>query len=845
MKYNFLIFIISLLVTANVAAVEKFIPEAKVVAIHDSYANGQAHIMFDKLDDDKLIKALGWVKDCGEHNVCGGHYFEPNNIIDVPNPQSLFDAPMDITAVKPAFFAKHGLSVVQGDVVLVQPGREIFSDTVTFFRDDKTGKLSMGMFYGNVKFMEHGKLVVADSGSLDFVNKLYSLNNGIYRLSTDTPTGHANVWGRAKSVIRDVAGVLKFKRATYSTCPPAANVWHLWGSSLTLDRNTGRGEVFNALIYIKKIPVFYVPYFNFPIDSQRKSGFLTPTVGYSSDSGYGISAPYYFNLAPNYDLILNSQLFTKRGILFDGLFRYLTPSSVGSIDMSYIPHDRVFADFRDTAISVNNSSDEVFRELKNSSSGRGFISLQNASHFDRSWYGSLNVNYATDDYFLQDFNGVNRGGDKDQLLNRADIGYLGDNWNFLGRLQVFKTLHQITQQTTQDQYMRLPQLNLVGDFPNGLGGLDHRWDAEIVNFMYRDELSRHAENLGVGGVRFNVMPTVSTTLNLFDISLVPKVQLQTTGYNLQNQAKIGGDSSMVRFHPLVSIDGGAVFRREINFFHSDYVQTLEPRLFYLFVPERDQDNIPLFDTCLPSFDFSQLFRTNRFSGIDRVGDAHQVALSVAARVLDDDGQEKFNAGIGQIVAIRKHHVSIKDSGNLDPLLHENFSPLVGRFQAFINNKLNATFDMAWDQRYRRFNTSNVNLQYINDVDRVINVWYNYTLHGDQLLQGQPIDLSRIGSSVGWKVYNRWNIIGSLIYNTSYSRAQSYLYGIEYDSCCWAMRAVKSKDFIGIGVDNSSNYDSRIYVQIMLKGFGNLGNVGLGEIVADRVSGYRDKFTRRI
>lgn len=200
---------------------------------------------------------------------------------------------------------------------------------------------------GHVNFHEPGKLLVAQQANLNFISEAHTLDNGFYRMLSSTPSGITNIWGRAKHTLRDAMGVLKMRRATYSSCPPDAASWHIWSNKLILDRNTGRGEAFNALFYFQKVPVFYTPYFNFPIDKQRKSGFLFPSMSTSKDSGLGLTLPYYFNLAPNHDATFTPTLFTKRGIFLDGLFRYLTPANNGTLDVNFIPHDRAFINFRD------------------------------------------------------------------------------------------------------------------------------------------------------------------------------------------------------------------------------------------------------------------------------------------------------------------------------------------------------------------------------------------------------------------------------------------------------------------------------------------------------------------
>lgn len=793
-----------------------------------------------------VVKALGWVKNCGGENLCGGCYFESENFIKNPEPVGFADAPMNVTASKPAFFTEAGTSVIQGDVKLIQPGREITADHATFFRDNVTGRIQKSILIGHVNFKEPNQLIVSEQGNLDFFNKIYILHSGIYRLLADTPTGLYHVWGRAKHAISSVKGVLLLKKATYTTCQPDNPAWYLGGDEVDLNRNTGRGEVTHATLYLKKLPVFYMPYFNFPIDKRRQTGFLTPTPSYSKDSGFGFDIPYYLNLAPNYDLTLTPQIFTNRGVLMGGAFRYLTVTSTGSANINYIPYDSAFVRYRDSKSDSSTSDYHSLKALKESKNSRGLFNFQNNSRFSENWKSSININYATDDYFLQDFGNKGTIIDNDQLLNRADIAYTDYHWDFLGRLQVFQTLHPITSTGVQDQYKRLPQINFSGDFPSGWGGLDYRLDSELVNFMHRDDFYE-TNNLStiVSGSRFNIMPSIGAPMHWLGGYITPRVQLQATGYNIHDQLDSKAPNSFTRLHPLLSIDSGIVFRRDIKFFHKGYVQTLEPRLFYLLVPTISQDEIPKFDTYLPAFDFNQLFRANRFSGIDRVGDANQIALGVTTRFLDEDGQEKLNIGLGQIVSMHKHRIDLDNNVDaifgVDPLRHETLSPIVGKLQYLIVPKVNITFNAAWDPSYHRFNTFDTNLQYLNSSDRVVNLWYRYVIKGDQdpALE-KPIDFSRIGVSTGWKVWQRWNIIGGLSYNISYKRAQNYLYGLEYNSCCWAMRIVHSRNFVNVDINNYKTYDSRIYLQLLLKGFNNFDYGGLEGVLASQVSGYHNK-----
>jgi len=803
---------------------------------------------FEQTTPSDISKFLGWVRNPKNNTPCGGSYIDPSNIINTPNPKGMQETPMNVTSSKHALFTQYGTSVVEGSVTLTQPGREISADCVTLFRDNKTGKLSSGVLVGHVHFHEYGRLIVAEQSNLNFVSEVHTLDNGYYRILSSTPSGITNVWGQAKHTLRDAMGVLKMKRATYNSCPPDAASWHIWSNRLILDRNTGRGEAFNALFFIKKVPVFYIPYFNFPIDKRRKSGFLFTVPSTSTDSGFALPLPYYFNLAPNYDATFTPTLYTKRGVLLGGLFNYLTLKSSGNINVNYIPHDNVFIKkYRDNYLSY--PAGHARSVIQNSSAGRGFLQLQNGLHLNDHWKGSLTGNYATDDYFLQDFGSVSTI-NEDQLFNQAEINYASTNWRFSSRVQEFQTLHRINtkdnngKSLASDLYKRLPQLDLAGDFPDSPGGLNYHFDSGVVNFVHRNNFDDYTPV--VAGGRFNVGSGVSLPLNWMGAYITPKVQLQATGYSIHDRdlTKVVTDpkNNITRILPIVSVDSGMMFSRDIKFFQNNYSQTLEPRLFYLFVPTRNQDNIPLFDTTLPGLDFSQLFRTNRFSGIDRIGDANQVTAALTSRFLDDFGQEKLNTGIGQILSIHNHMVNLDEK--TDPLVKENLSPLVGQLQYFIIPKVNAKVAAAWDPSNQRFKTSSVDLQYNDNAERVINFGYNYSFRGDGSDQKKNADLSRINFSVGWRLWRNWNILGSLDYNISYKRTQTALYGLEYDSCCFALRLVQSQTFAGTG---DIKYATRTYLQIFLKGLGDATGYrqdfsGQAGSLPGSIAGYNDKRT---
>lgn len=801
---------------------------------------------FNELAAPNIAKVLGWVKDLSKDNLCGGCYVDPPEILAYPNPPNVKTAPTTITAKRPVFFSEQGTSVLQGDVTITQPGRTITADAVTLFRNSKSSKIETGTLLGNVHLREYGKLIVAETSNLDFTNKTQSFNNGVYRIINQTPTGVVSAWGRVKAAFRNALGVLRLTKATYSTCPPGNDAWQFLSNDLVLDKNTGRGVAYNSFFKVKNVPIVYLPYFNFPIDSRRKSGFLMPTFKNSDDSGFDIALPYYFNLAPNYDATLTLEPISKRGILFGGEFRYLTVQNFGDLNVNYIPYDKAFVKFRDSEAALGKPS-HALTQLANSSSSRGYVSYNNQAIFNAHWSGLLNMNYASDNYYLQDYGKTPNVIDNDQLLNQAALSYSGENWRFFGRVLAFQTLHTLTLDQPQDQYMRLPQLSLNGNFPSATGGLDYQLSSELVNFEHQNDFNNNTPI--VSGGRFNFAPAVSLPYITFGKYFIPKIELYATAYALHDQVA-NLKNNIMRLIPLFSFDSGLFFSREIHFFSNVFTQTFEPRLFYLLVPKQNQNDIPFFDTSMPAFDFTQLFRSNRFSGYDRIGDANQVSLAITSRFLNDSGQEKLNVGIGEIFAFHKHEIcgsnGVNSDCSLDPLAKENLSPIVGSMQYYLTDQWNASGNLAWDPNYQHFNSGSFNLQYLRNANHVVNFWYNFVLNGDSNPGAGSAndlnDLNRIGASVAWNMFQHWNILAEWNYNISHKHAQTYLYGLEYDSCCFAVRFVQSKTFVNIDQNGTGRYKSAIGLQFLLKGLGSIGTSGsMGNLIATQIPGFRDNF----
>jgi len=829
------------------------------IGANDDNAKVSNEIFFNTVSHREAAKFLGWVSDkISVTNLCEGYYAEPESVAKYPNPSDFSSLPTTITASDSILFSQRGTSTLKGDVTINQSGRQILADKAIFYRDAKTEKISAATLTGKVRLREAGKIIVANSSYWDFGNKHIIINNGMYRMLIPAPTGVVSSWGQAYRGIYDRDGVLRLLKATYTTCSPVNNSWKLKGSNVILDKNSGRGTIKNAVLVVRDVPILYLPYVNFPIDKKRKSGFLYPSFGYSGKNGVDVSIPYYFNLAPNYDVTIVPRVITNRGVLTQGQFRYLTENSKGIVDVRYIPNDSVFAKDQANALSTYQSGNMLTRSLlsrlQNANTNRGFFSYQNQTKFNQHWSSNVNLRHTTDDYFFQDF-GSTPIINNDQLLNQADIAYAGENWNFSALTQIFQTLRPINSTpVAQEQYRRVPQLDFKGELPNTKHGFDYQMTGQFVFFDYDHKYDSTTNLLKATGSRINLMPSISLPINLAGAYLIPRVQLHSTLYSLRNNVVTTGgvdktgrtENSISRVSPIASLDSGAFFNRITSLFGNNYTQTLEPRFFYLLVPtpKQQQDYVPIFDSSLVAFDFDQLFVTNRFSGYDLVGDANQVSAAVTTRFLDSyTAEEKVRLSIGQMYAFKKHAVCLNGNCQNDPLAQHNLAPTVAQIKYNLNLHWSAEASVAWNASARKVNNSALTFRYAKGPKRIISAGYNFVQNGDNTSDTKlSNNLSRINLAVAWPVIREnINLVANWNYNISHDHPQEYFYGVEYQSCCWAFRVVQSRIFIGTDPNRINKFQQATYLQIVLKGLGGVGTSNASSMLTSRIPGYNDSF----
>ncbi len=825
------------------------------------------------------LQDLGWTPaPVTSKNYCGGYYQDPmapflNQILP----------PIETTTLNvnsdQGFLRQTGTSILMGDVNLTQPGRSVHADTA-YLNRNKEGQFTDATLVGNVVARQPGQVVVGDHGYIQLNTKVANFFHAVYRTLVSafrSPTKNdsqsdvlnLNAWGNAGEVEQDQAGLIILHQATYTTCSPTTSTWKVTAKTITLNHDTGRGVARNAWLSLGNVPVLYTPYFNFPIDNRRQTGFLMPSLGNSSNGGLSLNLPFYWNIAPNYDALITPQYYSKRGLQMNGLFRFLTTMSTGTVAGSYLPGDKAFQSFQDRAPHQYLAGPQM-NTLENNSDNRSYFALNDKTVFDPRWNSTINYNYVSDYYYYEDF-GTPTTLTQNQLPQSIALNYLGDHWNFSSSLQGYQTLHPINLVSVANPYERLPELDLNGNYPNEAGGFTYTMNNQFVYFM-RDlnpgEVPAAPNTQPIAAGRLNLQPSISLPLTWLPGYITPQLQLSLTHYNIGNQIP-GFANEAQRSLPMFDIDSGLYFDRDTTVFGKGYEQTLEPRLFYLFVPYQNQSNLPLFDTALVPFSFDSLFLTNRFSGIDRIGDANQVSLGITTRLLDQDtGTEKFHASLGEIYYFENRRVStcaapgtpgaaslavpcVDAATQLGATSTTEWSsPLAGQLDYYLTPNWSTIANAAWDPHVRQMVNSNLYLHYqpTDKPNQIFNITYNFIRFGNEITTVPPTsltshknDLNQVGVSFAWPVKEHWNAVAGWNYNISRTFPQTYFYGLEYDSCCWAARVVAGRSYTSLNQNGGPMFNSAVYLQWQFKGLGTVGMQNPATLLTSNVSGYQDNF----
>lgn len=790
----------------------------------------------------QFAQCLGWHSE-ESSPLCLGAY-QPITIEPLAQPEEV-----RILADNVSFY-REKRSTLSGHVEVQQTQKIVNAQTAYIYRDNNTGKVTKIEFLGEVHYLEPDKLMIARKATINPQDNSGQTEDVLYRFNTGRKNTLLPSWGRASLIQRFTNKNYFLKQATYSTCAPQDKAWDIQAESITLDDAHAEGVARNARLRIREWPVLYTPYLTFPTSKARKSGFLIPMIGYSNIGGFDFGIPYYWNIAPNYDLTLIPHAYSERGVMLGGEFRFLTSNSIGKINANILPHDRAYSNFLN-----NNVLD--YPELINSPTDRWAVSALDTTRLAPDLELHVNLQQVSDDYYLQDFSSNLAAMTQRQLLRQVDLTYTTDNWLFRGMGQSYQTLHPVNESPVADVYERLPQLMARGfysDLPfNGqltmLGQYDQfHWPTnDWVNPLYASPQ----------GPRFHLNPIIAFPQVAPWGYVTPAIQVVENYYSVNNNESLS-DAYYNRTIPRYSVDSGLYFERQSQLGHGSYTQTLEPRLFYLNVPYQNQAPIPVYDSGYMIFNADQLFRTNRYSGFDRIGDTNQLSYAATTRWLANaTGMERANFTIGQIKYFANRRVQLcqdlsgfcldnpESFGYLSPTAE--YSPVATRLGYNFNSVWGITGDYVWNPATRATNNGDLNLHYQPESNRIIAIGYSYLFNGDvtQVRNNTGVNnaLHQATFSYTWPLSDRWSTVGAYSHNISKNYAMMTLAGVQYDSCCWAMRVLGGRTFQSLSTTYQPQYNNNVYLQVLLKGLGSLSTSDPYNILSTYIPGYNDQFRR--
>jgi LPS-assembly protein len=825
-------------------------------------------------DPQTLADQLGWI--ASNTTICGGYYLEQPFVYAANSDKN---KAIEVTGSQ-ALFSQHGTTVLEGQVSLLRFGQQITANKAYIYRDGSTGKITSMDLLGNVHLREPSTLVVAKRGNYNFETKHKSLLEILYRTSivdgknvTVPEASNAAIqqqrkitsltaWGKAYEFSQTEPNIYELNRSSFSTCPPTSPAWKVKSSHLVLNKNTGRGYATHARLYVKDVPVFYMPYFNFSIDHQRKSGFLWPTVGNKSSSsniysawGPYVLAPFYWNMAPNYDMTITPGLLSKRGVRITDRFRYLSSIGHGYLNISLLPNDTLFKDYQEYAAikyagTTNSTTQAELTRLVNANTTRKNLAWRDDTQFNTHWSTHVDFNYAGDDYDLRDFGSDLNEITQNQLLQEGDLYYKSKNWNFIGRLQTYQTLHPIDENLIQNQYRRAPQLMLNADYPDQRFGLEYFINSEATHFDIRNTPGTIA-NLPVGN-RLHLQPGISLPLYWPYFFISPRVQLSMTSYNLYQTAETRVPNSAQRSIPIFDMAMGFSFTRRTSLFNHIFQQTLDPQIYYTYIPYRNQTSIQIFDTTVSTLTYDQIFNYNRFSSIDRIGDANQLGVGLSTRLLDEEtGLEKIRIGVGEIIYFSNRRVTFCNTPTctdnpFNPANHWRLSPVSGLMNYTVNPSWSFDTNAIFNPISKQLGNAAVGLHYKPDERHLLNFGYGYVFNEDPLsgsnVNSAQNNIKLSDFSFSWPATNSVSVLGRWSQNWNQQHLQNLLYGLQYDTCCWAMQLVGGRAFANLDAtqNNSPKYNDEFYIQFSLKGLGNIGSGDPSGLLRS-ITGYNTQF----
>ena len=651
-----------------------------------------------------------------------------------------------------------GTTHFQGDVEFRQGNKKITGDSALFDQDIGTVDIK-----GHVTMRRPNMIIESDSAQFNTTDSEAQLNQAQLALPM------SELRAAAQIIDYHQDDTVTMKQGSFTFCAPGDNTWAIHSNKIELDPESGMGEAQHAILKIGVVPVFYLPWMSFPINDQRQSGFLFPTVESSTQMGLDVTTPYYLNLAPNYDALITPRFTELSGSSLHTKFRYLGDHSEQTLDV-------------DLAI------DDL-----NGDQNRWLLNYTNEAKINDQLTSSINLKRISDFELLDAYGLDHEDTEKTSIISKASLNYQGQS-----SLLDTASLAVISRQnlgTGVPAYDQLPHATLTG-------GSVFNQQQQMINTDYLLDLTRFTRDIEgltgtnkITGIRTHLVPSLSTSW-VSDYSFIkPKLSLPITSYQLSDTpANI--TSSKTRIIPQFEIDSGLLFERGLS---KGYLQTLEPRLYYAYAPYQQQDDMAIFDTSGSS---SALYGPNRFNGFDRIGDTNRVTIGLDSQFLSATGWQKAKLSVSQMYYLSDRKVQVSNASNTST---ETLSPIYGSMNYNFNTEWTSNLGVTWSPDFGSVSSTSANMKYQPSNRKVIDFKYTEVNKGSQQAE----------ASLMWPIAPQWTLVAKRKEDIRNQQLQEEIIGVRYVNCCWQASLVNRYWL----VDQVKGIEHGVFFELSLKGLG--------------------------
>jgi LPS-assembly protein len=686
-----------------------------------------------------------------------------------------------------------------GSVILVDKNQKIIADELSFNR------LKMQIeAVGNIHYQGKQINIFADTLSASKVELSTKMTSASYQL--DGNPGH----GKAKVLSINSDGLLSLVDSTFTTCLQEVPDWQIKASEINLSAAGDFGEAYHAQFRVLDVPVFYVPYFSFPISKERLSGFLYPQIEQTTNTGLEVTAPFYWNIAENYDATITPRYMSKRGLQLQTEFRYLMDQQSGKIDIEYLDNDK---------------------EIQTNDDSRYLARLQHIGTFSEDFRAYIDYTTISDDNYLVDIGSKQYNSNDAYLYQTGELAYFGEQWQATFQVQDFEVLGD-----HQPSYKTLPHIELSAQQPLNFMAGQFELYSEITNFQAseKDQVEANRYHVEAGFIFPVIRP--AWFLN-------SEVKIMHTYYQQDNIAQGSAyEETVKRTLPKIRIHGGINFDRELVAFGDTYRHTLEPQLQYLYVPAKDQSNIGEYDTTVLQDDFHGIFRDTSYSGLDRIAGANQYTWGITSRLLDKENLEIIRVSLGRIQYLGDDNSDLANDAllldNGDSSNNKQSSVAADLFYR-INHQWQVSGDIQYNTLEDFTNKGQVNVDYQISKYNLVQLNHRYTrsVSGDSLEQ--------VSLLTSFAINKNWAFVGRLTQDLQQNRSLESYAGFQYESCCWAIRIAYHRhinsnlDSLSFASEGREEFDTGISIKLIIKGLdGKQSAIGTQEMFDKSIFGYK-------